>query len=91
MNIYDNYLFLINKGFHAMGLCQLIDRPSASNCMQLKISGHSALSVSYPVETFRHDSITYLEGADFDLPRGSQFYAAFHRAFAALTRRAVAC
>ena len=53
-----------------MGLYHFIDRRWASNSMELKLSSHLALSVSYPVETFRHDSITYSEGVDFDLPRG---------------------
>jgi hypothetical protein len=72
MNIYHIYLFLINEGFRVLGLYHLIDRRSASNCMKLKISGYPALSVSYPVETFRRDSITYLEGADFDVTGGGR-------------------
>jgi hypothetical protein len=73
-----------------MGLYHFIDRRWASNSMELKLSSYLALSGSYPVETFRHDAITYLEGADFDLPGGAILHR-LSRALGALTRRAVAC
>jgi hypothetical protein len=39
--------------------------------MELKISSTLTLGVSYHIETLRHDSITYLGGAEFDAcPRG---------------------
>ena len=58
---------------------------------ETRTKGHQALTVSYPVETFRHASTPSLEGADLDLPPGAQFHIVFHRALGALTRRAAAC
>jgi hypothetical protein len=54
-----------------VSLYHLIARRWASNSMELRLSSYLALSVSYPVQTSRHDSIAHLEGAGLDTyPRG---------------------
>jgi hypothetical protein len=41
MNIYHNCSYLINEGFHGMGLWHFTDRRWASNYAKLKVSDKS--------------------------------------------------
>jgi hypothetical protein len=90
MNIYHYYPFLINRVF--MPWLTPPRRPEVGiKLYGIKTRQSPGSERESPVQTCRHASITYLEEADSDLPRGSQFYVVFRRALAALTRSAVAC